>query len=568
LSVFRNILCASLALLMVAPAFAQRGANNVAIASVAKISEQNDAASQKSIGELIADRIDKEWKSFNTKSQPELVKIEANYVRTAAASPTNILYEASFHLQPQYYSHDPTAPDTSRNVDHGQPVMYFTGSARTPFALPVVSNLSKALSGDEASYTVNLGILPLPYPGHSDSIRYYVVIERAIESNHTDNTIRFERFSKDFAARADEPVPLRLAEEVPLKGAYILQLENGSVLDFYDDFARFISEHILINSERLKFSLGKQTISDISSRLSIPYSVARTSNVKVQLVSVLDSGQALTIVDTMRQPADYLAELDMSKYADGPYKYRLIAQDAASGTVIYDTVAQFNKMTPVLIGMTNRLAAGDTLRVGGKKHDYAAELRALAEQLTLERVINERTSITLSQDEQKKRELQAIVDANKNRSIADIHARAGVGIGGAAGDNIFFGIESSKPALAMDVSFGYQYSAAPYLGLKSPPTRITELTSAPYSLGIHLSWMLAQWWDGTLQPLVSGAFYGTWTSDSAATRSTASLLGLEAGFASEPWKGLGLSLTAEVYSGLGIAQAAQFDANFRAYVRF
>lgn len=559
---------ALIAALFVSSAFAQRGANNVVASAISKIDEQHDAASQESIEMLISERIEKEWKSFGPKSQPELVKTEANYVRVGAAS-NDVLYEASFHLHPSYYTHNPTSPEITHNVDPGQSVMYFVGSARTPLALPVVSNLSKALSGDEASYTINLGILPLPYPGHPDSMRYYVVIERAIESNHTDNTVRFERFQKDFTAKADEPVPLRLAEEIPAKGTYILQLENGQVLDFYDDFARFIQEHILINSERLKFALGKQTISDISSRLSIPYSVARTSNVKLQLLSVLDTSQTRTILDTMRQPADYLAELDMSQFADGPYKYRLVAQDISSGKIFFDTVAQFNKMTPVLIGMTNRLSPGDTLYVGGKKEDLRKLLASMNMELERERVINERIGATLKTDEEKRHELEAILNANKNSTIADIHLRAGLGLGTAAGDNVFIGLESNKPSLAMDVSFGFLYAQAPYLDAKLP-TSYTQIASSPNSLGVQLSWIPVKWFDGWLEPLVTGAFYGTWSSETSG-RTTASLLAIQAGIACEPLgevHGAGLSLAAGLASGLGISQAATADVSFKAYVRF
>ena len=182
----------------------------------------------------------------------------------------------------------------------------------------MVSNLSKTLSGDEASYTVNIGILPLPDLASSDSMRYFVIIERVIESNHTDNSVRLERFHKEFAAKVGEPVFLRLTDERPAKGEYIVQLESGKVLDFYDDFSRFIEEHIILKSDQLSFNLGSQNISDISGRLSIPYSVAKTCEAKVQLLSVVDTAHPLTIVDTLREPADYLAEVDMSKFSTAP----------------------------------------------------------------------------------------------------------------------------------------------------------------------------------------------------------------------------------------------------------
>src|SRR6476661_1864663 len=92
-----------------------------------------------------------------------------------------VMHEASFHLSPHYTSFSPSGVSHTDSVPTTrQPIMYFTGSARTPLALPLVSNLSKVLSGDEASYTVYLGILPLPRlpSSKSDSIRYYVIIER------------------------------------------------------------------------------------------------------------------------------------------------------------------------------------------------------------------------------------------------------------------------------------------------------------------------------------------------------------------------------------------------------
>ncbi|HEY3873973.1 MAG TPA: hypothetical protein VGM92_00720, partial [Candidatus Kapabacteria bacterium] len=294
-------------------AFAQ---SNIAQAENAAINP-NDA----SIEELINDRIRKEWEEAGPDFKPEIVRTEADYARLSATS-KEALYESSFHLQPHYYSHAATGPDTSEHGLKEQPIMYYIGTARTPLALPVVSNLSKALNGNEASYTINIGILPLPDKNSPDSMRYFVIIERTIESNHTDASVRLERFHKEFKAKAGEPVFLRLADEPLAKGEYILQLESGAVLDFYDDFSRFIEEHIILKSDPIKFNLGHETISDVSDRLSIPYSVAQTCEAKVQLLSVVDTAQPLTIVDTVREPADYLAELDLSKFADGPYQYR------------------------------------------------------------------------------------------------------------------------------------------------------------------------------------------------------------------------------------------------------
>lgn len=534
-------------------------------------SEQNDGSTQATIDELIRQRIDKEWNTFGPMSKPELLKTEANYVRIGTGT-QEVLYEASFHLQPQYYNHAAAGPDTSHNVERGQSVMYYVGSARTPLALPVVSNLSKSLSGDEASYTVNLGILPLPYPGHRDSIRYYIVIERAIESNHTDNSIRFEGFSKEFAAKADEPVPIRLAGGVLEKGI-IVKLENGQSLDFYDDFARFIEEHILISGERLKFALGRQTISDISSKLSIPYSVASTCNVKVQLLSVLDTAQALTIVDTVRQPADYLAEYDMKQFADGPYRYRLLARDIASGALMYDSIASFRKATPVLFSKGNRLGS-DTLLVGGKKRDMKAEYYALNIEYNKEKVINERIQSTLDMEQARNTDLSRIVDANRKKSIADIHGRVGLGVGASTGDNVFVGIESKEPALALDVSFGFMYTPLPpYLSGYEPPQNISQFGNSPNSLGLQLSWIPVKYFSGAVEPIIAAGFDGTWTKGTPSTggTSTASLISIQAGLASEPLgelHGLGMSLTVGTATGLGLSPSSLVDWSFKLYTRF
>jgi hypothetical protein len=122
----------------------------------------------------------------------------------------------------------------------------------------------------------------------------------------------------------------------------------------------------------------------------------------------------------------------------------------------------------------------------------------------------------------------------------------------------------------MDVSFGFQYSADPFLEA-ALPSSYTKISDAPNSLGIQLSWIPVKWFDGVIEPLVTGAFYGTWTSDSAATRTTASLVSFHLGIASEPFgelHGPGFSLTAGPYTALGVASAAKWDASFKAYVRF
>ncbi len=529
----------------------------------------NDA----SIEDLIKDRIDSEWKIAGNFA-PELVRTEADYARTSVTSPNNVLYEASFHLQPHYYSHASTGPDTSFRVYGEQPIMYYVGSARTPLALPMVSNLSKALSGDEASYTVNIGILPLPDLTASgsiipDSMRYFIILERVIESNHTDNSVRLERFHKEFAAKIGDPVFLRLANQ-PAKGQYIVQLESGKVIDFYDDFSRFIDEHIILKSDRLAFNLGKQTISDISGRLSIPYSVARTCEAKVQLLSVVDTAHPLTIVDTVRQPAKYLAELDMSKFADGPYQYRFTAIDRETGKVLYSETHDFHKSPPIVFAGGSRIEPSDTLKVGGKKIDWAALLNQTNLQLANEKVLNQRYHSTLTQAEREKRNLEEIVKANKQSSIADVHFRAGLGIGVSAGDNFFIGIESNRPSLAFDVSFGWLYGGTNYLSYTAPSI-LTQFFKSPSSLGFQLTWIPVKLFDGWIEPLLGVANYDLWSTPATPNgNSSAALLAGQLGLACEPlgeMRGLGFSLAYEQAYALGL-KSSNSGVSLKAYVRF
>jgi len=534
--------------------------------------KQVDTQDDQSISELMQSRIEKEQRAQGAKFKPELVKMEADYGRLSATSRTDVLYEASFHMQPQYYTGTPTGPDTLHRVNPAQPIMYYIGSARTPLALPMVSNLAKALSGDEASYTINLGILPLPCPGAPDSIHYYAVIERAIESNHTDNVVRFEHFQKEFTAKADEPVPLRLANEPLAKGLYIVRLENGQVLDFYDDFSRFIEEHIVMHSERLKWTLGKETISDISSRLSIPYSVALSCVAKIELLSVVDTGHPRVIVDTVRHPSDYLAEVDMTDYAPGPYRYRFIASELGTGRPIFSEVHTFQKTPALMMVQSQRMQPSDTITVGGKKIDWNGRLAQLNGELTMERVKNDRITQTLIESERAKRDAEAINAANGKNSIADVHGRVGVGLGTAAGDNFFVGIEANRPALSFDVSFGFLYASAPYLSGYTAPAIVSKIGSAPKSLGVQLTWIPVKFLDGLIEPLVAVGYYGIWSQPSQANAlSSATLLSGQIGIACEPLgelHGLGFSLSYGAADGLGLSQGMVSDVSFKTYVRF
>lgn len=531
--------------------------------------QNDDRSNDASIEDLIKDRIDSEWKTAGPNFIPELMRTEADYARLSVSS-HDVLYESSFHLQPHYFSHAAMGPDTSFRGYSKQPIMYYVGSARTPLALPVVSNLSKNLSGDEASYTVNIGILPLPDLNSADSMRYFIILEREIESNHTDNSVRLERFHKEFAAKIGEPVFLRFADERPEKGAYIVKMENGSVLNFYDDFARFIEEHIILKSEPLRFDLGQETMSNISERLSIPYSVARTCNVKVELLSVVDTAHPLTIIDTVREPADYLAEVDLSKFADGPYQYRLTATDEQTGKVLYSETESFQKSAPVLVMDGSRIGTSDTLVVGGTKIDWAKLLSQTSSQLATERVLNDQDQATISAQESANHELELIVKSDTKSTIADVHFRAGIGVGHAAGDNFFVGIEANRPSLAFDVSFGWLYGGANYLSYTAPQG-FGEFFKSPTSLGFQLTWIPVKFFNGAIEPLLGVANYDEWSVPvTPGETSSAALLGWQLGVASEPLgevHGLGLSLSFGSAYALGLSATPMTDVSFKAYVR-
>lgn len=446
-----------------------------------------------SIEELIDQRIKEELAKGGRHFHPEMVQTEADYVRLSAASKDDVLYEASFHLQPHYYTNTATGPDTNLHAYSGQSIMYYVGTARTPLALPVVSNLSKPLPSEEASYVVNIGVLPLPPlsndsgSSNSDSMRYYVVIERTLESNHTDNSVRMEQFQKNCASKIGESVNMRLANE-PLAKATEVLLENGTVLNFDDDFSRFIEEHILIESDKLAFKLGRQTVSDFTQRLSIPYSVAQSCIAKVELLSVVDTAHPLTIIDTLSQPADYLAEADLSKFADGPYRYRYTAIDPGTGKVLFSETHDFNKTSPVTVMGGTRIGTPDTLVVGRKKLNMDSLLSHAYEELASETVINDRISSTLTQSDKDKRDLEQALLANKQNTIADVHGRVGLGAGDAAGENFFIGIESNRPALSFDVSFGMMYAPVPYLSY-TPRGNLSNFFFSPKSIGFQLQWI-------------------------------------------------------------------------------
>jgi len=534
----------------------------------------NDASV--SMDELIRERISKEEGRFGRNLRPELLHMEANYVRTAGTTGEDVLFEASFHLEPRYSSLNAAGDKVnSKELGNGytQPVMYFIGSARTPLALPVVSNLSRTLQSDAASYTVNIGILPLP--GHegssSDSVSYYVIIERAIQSNTSDAEVKLERFAKEFTQSVDDPVRLKLDNAPPEKQGSILKLEDGSFLDFYEDFARFFTEHIFLSSDRLKYALGKPEISPITQKLSIPYSVGAAANVKLELLSVIDPEHSKVIVDTVRRPAAYLAELSLKPFADGPYRAAIIATEIGTDKTLFTDTVGFTKSSPLIVESPTRLG-GDTLRIGGKQIDYAAQVKNITFQLTEARIKTERLDQTLKDAQQTNHTLEEIVKASKRNSIAGLHVRAGFGSGPSAATNAFLGVESSTPDLAFDISFGLAYwSTIPYLSYVQP-SNVSKIFSSPKSLGFQLSWIPARPFGGILEPVISMGYYGIWSTPTATTdlRSATLLvpaLGLATDFGSEG-TGFGASMSLGESIGLGVKQSAQMDISAKLYWRF
>src|SRR5207302_2493176 len=106
----------------------------------------------KSIDDLMHDRLAEEREKYGSALLPEFLKLEANYIRTDAPTGEIVMHEASFHLEPHYMTMNAAGVRiTDSTNSSAQSVMYFSGSARTPLALPVVSNLS-TLPGDAASY--------------------------------------------------------------------------------------------------------------------------------------------------------------------------------------------------------------------------------------------------------------------------------------------------------------------------------------------------------------------------------------------------------------------------------
>ncbi|HET6512501.1 MAG TPA: hypothetical protein VFH43_09945, partial [Candidatus Kapabacteria bacterium] len=483
-------------------------------------------------------------------------------------------HESSFHLEPRYSSFSPEGRETISDKNTSpQPVMYFLGYARTPLALPMVSNLSTALRGDEAAYTVQLGILPLPKVAgdRSDSVTLYVIIQRSIESNRSENVVNIERYAKEFTIREGEPVQLKLENAPPERNAYIIQLEDNSILHFYEDFARYFTEHIWINTERLKFGLGKAEMSRVTSRLSIPFTVAQASKVQVELLSVIDSAPSLKIVDTVQSPADYLAEADMRPMANGPYKYRFTARDLMTDKVLFTETHNFVKSAPIMVPSPQSLATADTLQVGGKREDLRKLLSDMQYSLALRDAETERLDKTLADRTAKLRELEEEYKANQEASIAGLRTRFGLGYGIAAGSNIFLGMESKEPKLAFDVSFGVLSNAPPFVSTVGA-ANLSKRIENPKSLGLQLTYVFLKPAGDWLQAMAGIGYYGVWSTNPqpGGIRSATILaptIGFNNEFGGETGK-YGMSVTGGFNIGLGSEKTMLGEFGVKLYKRF
>ncbi|HET9136219.1 MAG TPA: hypothetical protein VFO76_06245 [Candidatus Kapabacteria bacterium] len=531
----------------------------------------------KSIEDLMHERLQRERDKYGSAMIPEPVRLEANYIRTDAPTGEVVLHEASFNIQPRYISISPEGrqkTDTTLPAAHA--VMYYIGSARTPLSLPLVSNLTNVLSGEEASYTVYVGVMPLPRHTQvsNDSLRFYCIIERAIESNRTDREVKFERYAKEFSVKIGDPVRLRLENTPPDKQAYIVRLDNSQMLNFYEDFARHFNEDILLNGERLNFALGKATVSPISSRLSIKYTVAYPAHIKLDLVSVVDPAHPLTLIDSVVPPADYLAEHDMKQYPNGPYRYRLSVNELGSGKVIFDETKDFDKNEPVRVGQGISISRNDTLEVGGKKLSDEEALKALSEAYNAEKSKTERLDATITVIRSDNEKLKSIVEAHDEGAINGIKFRGGLGFGSISGFNLSVGVESSDPSLSLDLSYGVLYSGnVPYLAYDNA-SNFSQIFSSPKSLGLQIGWSPFKWFDGVVNPVAKFGYYGIYSAETPTTKGgvhSAAILSPTIGFAALPGgknTSVGIDFTAGPAFGLGVNGGVQFDWDLKFYLKF
>jgi hypothetical protein len=532
----------------------------------------------KSIDDLMHERMEVERSKYKSSFTPEFVRLEANYVRTDAPTGEVVLHEASFHLEPRYMSMSPEGRSkTDTLLSEPQSIMYFTGSARTPLALPLVSNLSKVLSGDEASYIVSLGVLPLPraLDSKSDSVKYYVIIERAIESNKSETpSVKFERYAKEFTSKLGEPIRLRLENTPPDRQAYIFKIEDNETLDFYEDFARHFKEDILLNGEHLNFDLGKADLSSLSSRLSVKYTLGRNCAVKLDLLSVVDPAHPLTLVDSVMPPADYLAEHDMKPFPNGTYEYRIVAKEVGTGKVLFQETKRFEKKSPMVVSNAIAIGGNDTLFVGGKKESARKALQdlALAKAIAEGRVTQ--LTATLGKERETNEELKKRVDAEQGNVIAGLRGRVGAGfLGSSTGVNLFIGIESSVPSLTLDLSYGLLTAGVPYLNYEAP-ANFSKIFSSPKSLGLQIGWSPLSFLNGVIQPVVRLGSYGIYSTETPTTKGgvhSATLIAPSVGVMTTPGgvgTNLGVDFTFGPIFGLGIPQPAQWEFQAKFYLRF
>lgn len=543
-----------------------------------KYNNDDDPSSYvKSIDDLMFERIEKERANYrDAKLEPEILRVLADYIRTDAPSGEVVLHEASFLLEPRYISF---SPEGREKIDKGtaapQSVMYFVGSARTPLALPLVSNLSNVLRGDDASYTVYLGILPLPTLQKSDTVRYYCIIERAIESNRSESEVRLERYAKEFSFKIGEPIQLRLDNTPPDRQALIVKIEdNAEPLNFYEDFARHLRENILLTSERLKFDLGKATLSPVSSRLSVPYTIAQTAHVTFDILSVVDQAHPHTIIDSVMRPADYLAEYDAKPLINGTYQYRMIAKEVGTGRELFNLTKTFEKKQPLMVGNGIDLVNADTLEVGGQKLSAKKKLEQLNLALAVEQVKSERLTESVNLLRTENSTIKEELSAKSGDVIAGIQGRSGIGFGKSTGMNVFVGVESAVPSLSFDVSFGLLYSSSvPYLSYEEPQN-FSQIFQSPKSFGLQLGWSPISLLDGILNPVIRLGYYGIFSKETASTtagRHSATLIEPAIGIMSTPGgKGsnFGFDFTAGPSFGLGIDAPAEFDIQAKFYLRF
>lgn len=531
----------------------------------------------KSIDDLMYERIEKERaNNRETKLEPEILRVLADYIRTDAPSGEVVLHEASFLLEPRYIAFSPEGKESIDKSPAGpQSVMYFVGSARTPLALPLVSNLSNVLRGDDASYTVYLGILPLPTAKQSDTVRYYCIIERAIESNRSESEVRLERYAKEFAFKIGEPIQLRLDNTPPDRQALIVKIEdNAEPLNFYEDFARHLRESIILSSERLKFDLGKASLSPVSSRLSVPYTVGQIAHVKFDVLSVVDEGHPLTLIDSVMRPADYLAEYDAKNFINGTYRYRMVAKEVGTGRELFNVTKDFEKQQPLMVGNGIDLMNADTLEVGGQKFNTKKRLEELNLALAIEQVKSERLATTNDLLRDENSTIKQELDAKSGDVIAGIQGRSGLGFGKSTGMNVFLGVESASPALTFDMSFGLLYSSnVPYLSYEEPQN-FSQIFQSPKSFGLQLGWAPISLLDGIISPVVRLGYYGIFskeTPETAGERHSATLLEPAIGVTSTPGgsgSNFGFDFTIGPSFGLGIDEPAELDIQAKFYLRF